>query len=87
MPQIKARKDNKGRALQKGECQRTEDNRYCYTYTDPLGRRKRIYATTLVELRKKEAELKRDQLDGIDVYTSGNADVNFLYDRYSKRIK
>ncbi|MBO6108115.1 MAG: site-specific integrase [Eubacterium sp.] len=82
MPQIKARKDNKGRALLKGECQRTEDLLYCYTYTDPLGRRKRIYAATLMELRKKENELKRDQMDGLDVYTAGNADVNFLYERY-----
>ena len=39
----KARKDNKGRALRKGESQRTEDMRYVYTYTDPFGRRKYIY--------------------------------------------
>ena len=82
MPQAKARKDNKGRALRKGECQRSQDLMYCYTYTDPLGRSKRIYASTLIALRKKEDELKRDQLDGIDIYTAGEADVNFLYDRY-----
>ena len=30
----KARKDLKGRALWKGECQRASDKRYVYTYTD-----------------------------------------------------
>lgn len=39
----KARKDSRGRALHKGEVQRN-DGRYCYTFTDPLGRRKFIYA-------------------------------------------
>lgn len=36
----KARKDDRGRALRKGEVQRASDKRYMYTYTDPLGRRK-----------------------------------------------
>lgn len=40
----KARKDDRGRALRKGEVQRASDKRYMYTYTDPLGRRKFIYA-------------------------------------------
>ena len=35
----KARKDDRGRALRKGEVQRASDKRYMYTYTDPLGRR------------------------------------------------
>ena len=35
----KARKDNKGRALRKGESQRT-DNTYVYTYTDPFKKRR-----------------------------------------------
>ena len=82
MPKRTERKDNKGRVLRKGEGQRTEDLLYFYTYTDPLGRRKRIYAPTLMELRRKEDELLRDQLDGIDIYTAGEADVNFIYDRY-----
>lgn len=32
--------------------------------------------------RWEEDELKKDQLDGIDVYTAGEADVNFIYERY-----
>lgn len=82
MSQNKARKDKQGRALRRGEGQRKEDSQYYYAYTDPLGRRKRIYAPTLVELRKKEDELVKDQLDGLDVYIAGEADVNYMYDRY-----
>lgn len=82
MSKGKARKDNKGRALRKGEGQRTEDLLYYYTFTDPLGRTKRIYAGTLMELRKKEDEIVKAQLDGLDVYTAGEADLNFLFDRY-----
>lgn len=78
----KARKDNKGRALRKGEMQSKEDLMYAYSYTDPMGRRKRIYASTLVELRKKEDALVKDQLDGLDVYVAGDADLNFIFDRY-----
>ena len=77
-----ARKDNKGRALQKGESQRSQDNRYVYTYTNPLGKRSYIYATTLQELREKEKKLMRDQLDGVDLYAKGNGDLDFLVDRY-----
>ena len=78
----KARKDNKGRALRKGEVQRSQDGRYVYTYTNPVGKRCYIYANTLMELREKEDELKRDQLDGIDSYVAGKADLDFLVDRY-----
>ena len=78
----KARKDNKGRALRKGESQRSQDNRYVYTYTNPLGKRGYVYATTLQELREKENQLVRDQLDGLDLYVAGKADLNFVVDRY-----
>ena len=64
----KARKDLRGRALKPGEIQRKDDQRYMYSYTDPLGRRKFIYANDLTELREKEQKLQRDQLDGLDLY-------------------
>ena len=86
----KARKDNKGRALRKGESQRSQDNRYVYTYTDPLGKRSYVYATSLQELREKEAQLIRDQLDGLDTYVARKADLNFiktLYILYRNRRK
>ena len=78
----KARKDNKGRALRKGESQRSQDGRYVYTYKNPLGKRGYVYATTLQELREKEDKLIRDQLDGLDLYVAGKADLNFAVDRY-----
>ena len=66
----KARKDNRGRALRKGESQR-KDLKYVYTYTDPFHKRKFVYANTLQELREKEADLIKNQLDGLDVYVAG----------------
>ena len=78
----KSRKDNKGRVLLRGESQRSQDMRYVYTYQDPFGKRKYIYANDLVELRKKEDMLKRDQLDGLDVYVAGKATINYVFDRY-----
>lgn len=53
------RKDSRGRALRKGETQRSSDGRYLYTYTDPLGRRKFIYATDLATLRERKETHKR----------------------------
>ena len=78
----KARKDQRGRALRKGEVQRASDQRYMYTYTDPMGRRKFIYANDLATLREKEEKLKRDQLDGLDLYVAGYATLNDVFDRY-----
>ena len=77
----KARKDKRGRALRKGETERN-DGRYCYTYTDPLGRRKFVYARDLATLREKEKRLMKDQLDGLDIYAAGRATVNETFDRY-----
>ena len=76
------RKGLRGRTLRKGEMQRSSDKRYAYSYTDPLGRRKYIYANDLVTLREKEAQLTKDQMDGLDIYVAGKATVNFVFDRY-----
>ena len=78
----KTRKDLRGRSLRKGEGQRQSDKRYMYTYRDPLGRRKYIYAMDLAELREKEAKLMKDQLDGLDLYVAGKASLNDTFDRY-----
>ena len=78
----KVRKDLRGRSLRKGEVQRSSDKRYMYTYTDPMGRRKFIYANDLAELREKEAKLMKDQLDGLDLYVAGKASMNDTFDRY-----
>ena len=76
------RKAGKGRVLRKGEHYRKADGRYSYIYTDPLGKQRMIYAKSLVTLRQKEESLIRDQMDGLNVYVAGKADVNFLFDRY-----
>lgn len=78
----KARKDNRGRALRKGEVQRSTNKQYVYSYTDPLGRRKFIYSNDLMTLREREKALAKDQLDGLDVYAAGKATVNDTFDRY-----
>ena len=66
------RKDGKGRVLRKGEHYRKTDGRYSYIYTDPLGKKRTIYAKSLVTLRQKEDELVRDQMDGLNVYVAGS---------------
>ena len=65
--------------MRKGESQRRSDGRYVYTYTDPIGRRKYVYAQDLVTLREKEAQLMKDQMDGLDIYVAGKATVNFVF--------
>ena len=76
-----SRKDNYGRVLRKGETYRPEEKRYHYTYVDPRGTRRYIYATDLAKLRERELELKRDQMEGIDSYVAGHATVNEVFDR------
>jgi len=78
----KTRRDFRGRVLRKGEVQRASDKRYMYTYTDPEGRRKFIYANDLASLREKERKLMKDQLDGLDLYIAGKATLNDTFDRY-----
>ena len=78
-----SRKDNKGRVLRKGETQRKYDLMYIYTYTDTFThKRKYLYSKDLMELRKKEKEIQKGQLDGLDIYAAGNSDLNFVFDRY-----
>lgn len=78
----KSRRDTKGHALRKGEFQRSQDGRYAYSYTDALGNRRTIYAVDLRELRIKEEQLKKNQLDGLDLYTAEKTTLNQLFDRY-----
>lgn len=77
-----SRKDDKGRSLRKGECFKKSKKLYCYSYSDPFGRRQYIYSKDLVKLRTKEENLVRNQLDGLDVYVAGRATLNFVFDRY-----
>ena len=78
----KPRKDCKGRVLRKGESQRKSDGRYIYQYINPSGKRCVIYARDLLELREKEKQLIKDQVDGLTSYGSGKTTLNYVFDRY-----
>ena len=53
------RKDGKGRVLRKGEGYRKGDGRYSYVYIDPLGKKRTIYAKSLVNFEKEKNSYKR----------------------------
>ena len=78
----KARKDNRGRLLRTGESYVAEKSIYKYRFTDFLGQRHTIYDKDLLSLRKKEEEVKRDTLDGLNIYARGKATLNESIERY-----
>lgn len=75
---MQKRKDNKGRVLKDGESYREKENRYSYRWTDKQGKRHSIYASSLEELRKREAETANDIYEGIRT-ESKNVTVNDMY--------
>ena len=78
-----SRKDSKGRVLRKGESQRKNDGRYIYQYTDSTGKRRVVYSNDLLELREKEKELVRNQLDGLESYLMLSRLVDTFFSRTS----
>mgnify|MGYP002857106067 CR=1 FL=1 len=78
----KTRRDPKGRSLKKGESFLAKKQIYRYVYTDVLGMRRYVYSKNLLDLRDKETEIKRDDLDGIDSYAKSSCTVNYLFERY-----
>ena len=76
------RTDTKGYQLRRGESQRKSDGRYCYSYTDRYGKRHYTYAKSLVKLREKEKEIRRDYEDGIDAEKAKSIEVNHMIERY-----
>lgn len=77
-----SRKDHKGRLLRPGESYNANRNMYVYAYTDTFGKRHYRYSKDLLKLRKKEDQIIKDQLDGIDSYFACNQDLNYIFDRY-----
>ncbi len=75
-----ARKDKKGRALYKGECEHKAGG-YYYQYMEH-GKRRTVYAATLKELRNKEEQIKRSQMDGLDGYLAKTKSLNDMFDEY-----
>lgn len=76
------RTDTKGYQLRRGESQRKSDGRYCHSYTDRYGKRHYTYAKSLVKLREKEKEIRRDYEDGIDAEKAKSIEVNHMIERY-----
>jgi len=74
------RRDNKGRILRTGECQR-KDGMYEFRYTDASKKRRSVYSMDLIKLRKKEDDIKAMQYNGLD-YAGGSITVNQLLERY-----
>ena len=70
------RRDDRRAILKKGEGQRA-DGRYMYRWTDRKKERHTIYAKTLAELRRKEDEVIKDQLDGMRTMEKNS--LNDLY--------
>lgn len=75
------RKDSRGYVLRTGEFQR-KDGRYSYSYTDLQGKRRTVYARSLVDLRAKEKQIIRDRDDGLDTHAAERMTLNQLYDRF-----
>ena len=50
-----ARKDPKGRVLRRGESYRPDKKLYIYQYRDPFGQTHTLYASNIMDLRKKSS--------------------------------
>ena len=77
-----ARKDHKGRVLLKGESYREAEKRYQYAYIDSSGKKKYIYSKDLIKLRKREEQLLRDRMEGIDSAKAKKQTLNNMFDKY-----
>lgn len=78
------RKDKDRIVLRTGEGQRPNGT-YEYRWTDWSGKRQRVYAKTLTELREKEEIIQKDVHDGIKA-EARNVTVNQMFDLW-KQIK
>ena len=81
---VQKRKDKDRIVLRTGEGQRPNGT-YEYRWTDKTGKRRRVYAKTLEELREKEKEIERDKSDGIKA-EARYVTINELFDLW-KQIK
>lgn len=77
---VKRRKDSKNRILKEGEYE-CSNKTYEFKWTDKIGKRHSIYAKTLEELREKEIDILRDNLNGIKV-NGKNLTVNDFYKKW-----
>ncbi|MCD7895028.1 MAG: integrase DNA-binding domain-containing protein [Erysipelotrichaceae bacterium] len=78
------RKDSKKRLLKPGEGVRIKDGKetYYYRWTDITGKRRYIYSVDLNKLRKRENQIKADEICGIR--SAENVTVNDVYSMWLK---
>lgn len=77
---MQRRKDNKNAVLKEGEYQRSNGT-YEYRWKDRLGKSHSVYAKTLPLLRKKEEELFKNSMNGLDL-SGQNITLNDLFYRW-----
>ena len=78
----KKRKDNNGRILRTGESQR-ENGTYDYRWRDKSGKRHSVYASSLQELRIKQKEITKNEVQGLQ-FTSTRMTLNDMYVIWAK---
>ena len=76
-----SRKDSHGYVLHTGEYHK-KDGRYVYAYSDYKHVRHYVYAKSLLELREKEKNIFRDELDGLKPGAASKLTLNQVYDSY-----
>lgn len=79
---IIARRDPKGRVLRNGEGYRRDKKLYIFQYRDAMRHSHTVYASNIIDLRKKEDEIARDRVDGIRSYATASTSLNDAFDRY-----
>ena len=86
MKKAQKRYDPKGRLLKEGEFYRNSDGLYVFRWTSG-GVRQQITAKNLVDLREREANIKRDLLDGLRVGEAKKITLNMLFDEFMEQKK
>ena len=81
---MKRRKDSRRRVLRDGEYERLNGT-FEYRWRDKRGNQHSVYAKTLEQLRKKEADVQIDVLSGISV-NERDLTINDLFDKW-KQLK
>lgn len=76
------RRDPRGNILNNGEYYSKSNRYYRFSYTDPIGTRRQISATSLTRLREKEENIFFRMRSELNQYTGGNLTLNDYFDMY-----
>ena len=78
----KIRRGKNGIPLRKHEYYRADQDSFRYKYKNSLGVWKEIKAPDIQTLRKREETIKAYKADGLRDYVTGDATINYVFDRY-----